>query len=112
MRAVLIIALVLSLAACSTARRSEPIAGPLNSPTALVERGHVVFDRQCSLCHTSGEASLAPALNNKPLPGFMIRLQVRRGFGAMPAFDEAQISDEDLDAIVAYLKALRAKPAS
>jgi mono/diheme cytochrome c family protein len=52
-------------------------------------------------------AGLGPALNNKPLPGFAIRYQIRNGMGAMPAFDEEKISDKEAKNIVAYLKALR-----
>jgi hypothetical protein len=37
----------------------------------------------------------------------MIRTQVRAGLGAMPAFDEAHISDGDLKALSAYPAALR-----
>ncbi|MDC4226474.1 MAG: cytochrome c [Candidatus Manganitrophus sp.] len=55
-----------------------------------------------------GEAGLGPALNNKPLPGWMIRFQVRHGLGAMPAFSEKEISDRELDdLVIAYLKAFR-----
>jgi mono/diheme cytochrome c family protein len=38
----------------------------------------------------------------------MIRLQVRAGFGAMPAFPTSRISDRELDDMVAYVMALRA----
>lgn len=56
---------------------------------------------------TTGGAGLGPAINNKPLPGWLIRFQVRHGFGAMPAFSEKEISDGELNDVVAYLKALR-----
>jgi hypothetical protein len=42
----------------------------------------------------------------------MIKLQVRRGFGAMPAFPELSISNDELDSLVLYLKALRRHPGS
>ena len=63
--------------------------------------------RFCQPCHTGGEASFAPALNNKPAPGWLMKLQVRVGLGAMPSFSKKVISPEELDGIVAYLKALR-----
>ncbi len=90
---------------CS-ARRSEPIVGPLSLSPEIVE-GRKIFMDHCHQCHPSGEAGLGPALNNKPLPAFAIRTQVRYGFGAMPAFGEDEISETELDALLAYLKALR-----
>jgi mono/diheme cytochrome c family protein len=74
--------------------------------------GERVFMAQCQQCHPGGAAGLGPAINNKPLPAFLIRYQVRRGLGAMPEFDEAVISDADLDALVAYLQELRRQRAS
>jgi mono/diheme cytochrome c family protein len=106
LRIFLAVPLLALLAGCS-ARRSEPIAGPLASPSPEVARGEVAFDRHCSYCHPGGEHGLAPAINNKPLPGFLIRFQVRHGLGAMPAISEQELSREDLDAVVAYLKTLR-----
>lgn len=94
--------------ACGSARRSEPVAGPLEGVTPEIARGEVAFDRYCSQCHPGGESGLAPAMNHLPLPGFLIRFQVRQGMGAMPAFPERVLPSDELDAIVAYLKALRA----
>ena len=92
---------------CASARRSEPVAGPLRETYPEVSRGEMSFAAHCQTCHTFGERSFAPALNNKPAPGWLIKLQVRVGLGAMPAFSKSQLSPRDLDAIVAYLKALR-----
>jgi mono/diheme cytochrome c family protein len=101
-----VLTMCLCLAACGSARRSEPLTGPeqLNAPAA---RGETVFARHCEMCHTRGEAALGPALNDKPLPGFLIAFQVRHGVGAMPAFSEREISDTELDDLLAYVKALR-----
>jgi len=95
------------LAAGCSARRSEPVAGPFHAAPPEVARGEIVFDEHCSHCHPGGEKGLAPAINNKPLPGFLIKFQVRHGMGAMPAFSDKEIEDEELDALVRYLKALR-----
>lgn len=105
MRALLTV-LTLSLIGCGTARRGEPFAPP---PVldGKEERGQVLFFRHCSQCHPEGEGGLGPALNNKPLPPFAIRTQVRTGVGAMPSFSKAHLSDEELDAIVAFMLALR-----
>lgn len=94
------------LAACVTPRRTEPIAGPL-ALDATAERGEEVFLRYCHQCHPFGEGGLGWSLNDKPLPGFAIRMQTRAGFGAMPAFGPDQIDAEQLDALVHYLKVLR-----
>jgi mono/diheme cytochrome c family protein len=61
----------------------------------------------CNKCHPGGEAGLGPALNNKPLPKFLMHLQVRKGLGAMPSFSEKKIPDGDLDDLLEYVKALR-----
>jgi len=93
-------------AACGSGRRSEPLVGPVALTTAEQQRGELVFFHRCHKCHPGGDAGLGPALNNKPLPAAAIKLQVRSGLGAMPAFDDKLVSDADLDALVAYLDVL------
>ena len=95
------------LAGCGQAQRGEPFAPPVRLASAEAEAGQRVFMTYCHQCHPGGAAGLGPALNNKPLPGFLIKYQVRHGLGAMPEFDEQQISDEELDRLVAYLLELR-----
>jgi mono/diheme cytochrome c family protein len=103
--------LLLALAAsCGTARRGEPLTGPHTLDDPVLVAGERAFNTYCAQCHPGGTAGVGFALNNKPLPGFAIRLQVRHGLGAMPAFPEKVISDEELDAIVAYLHWLRRIP--
>ena len=104
---VLLCAAAVLVSGCRSARREEPIAGPLQSVSSDVMRGRAVFMRKCHMCHPEGNGGLGPSLNDKPLPGFAIRTQVRHGFGAMPRFEDDTLSDEDLDRVVAYLKALR-----
>lgn len=103
-RTVLVAAAVCAaLAACGTARRvAEP---DLRDPVLLA--GHVSFMRNCHQCHPRGEAGLGPALNNKPLPAFLIRTQTRAGLGSMPAYPPEVLPDAELDAIAAYLVHLR-----
>jgi mono/diheme cytochrome c family protein len=103
--AALIVAVV-ELASCS-ARRGEPFRGPFETSDPRVERGRVHFARHCSKCHPGGEGGLAPAINDKPLPGFLMKLQSRVGFGAMPSIPEHELSSEDLDAVIRYLKFMR-----
>ena len=94
------------IVSCGTARRGEPIGDPLQLNEQQL-RGQKVFMTYCNKCHPGGEAGLGPALSNKPVPGFTIRLQIRKGFGAMPAFKENVISDEQLDDLMAYINTLR-----
>lgn len=103
----LVLVLLAVLAACGSPRRSEPIGGPLPLATTQVRDGERVFMAHCYQCHPNGEAGLGPAINNKPLPAFLIRFQVRHGLGAMPAFDESLLPDDDLDALLQYLHALK-----
>lgn len=102
-----LLAALLSITGCGSARRGEPITPPPPMTAPTLVRGEEIFMKRCHQCHPGGEAGLGPALNNKPLPGWMIRFQVRHGLGAMPAFSEKEIGDRELDDLVAYLKALR-----
>ena len=99
--------LLFLLTYCGTARRGVPMFEPVSIENPSVANGQKVFMSYCHSCHPGGTAGLAPAINNKPLPGFLIRYQVRHGLGMMPAFKEDVISDKELDNLVAYLKVLR-----
>jgi mono/diheme cytochrome c family protein len=103
---IMVLASTVLAAACS-ARRGEPLYGPLPISSAEVANGQKVFMRECHQCHPGGEAGLGPAINNKPLPGFLMAFQVRRGFGAMPAFSEGEISSQELDDLIQFLKEIR-----
>lgn len=95
------------LAGCGSARRGEPLTDARQIADPEIALGQRVFDANCSQCHPGGTAGLAPAINNKPVPRWLIHFQVRHGLGAMPAFDEKQISDEELEALSRYLVWLR-----
>ena len=107
MKLLIAVAVIASIMLSCSARRSEPLVGPLPLFSPEITEGRKVFMRHCHQCHPGGEAGLGPALNNKPLPAFAIRTQVRYGFGAMPAFYPDEITETELDALVIYLKALR-----
>lgn len=80
-------------------------------------KGYVQFEKSCVVCHGSGPArpgtrSLAtkyqnkvPALlaDRKDLDPQYVRTIVRQGVAVMPPFRKTELSDADLDAIVAYL---------
>lgn len=92
---------------CGSARRSEPLVGEKPLPNAEIALGQRVFDVSCSQCHPGGEGGLGPALNNKSLPAWLIRFQVRNGLGVMPSFSSQQISGAELDALTRYMVWLR-----
>lgn len=103
----LLATMLMVLSGCGSARRSEPLTGPMQVSDPSVRRGHALFDQHCYKCHASGEGALAPALNDKPLPRFLIRFQVRHGLGAMPAMSEEEVSEQELEHIIDYMIALR-----
>jgi mono/diheme cytochrome c family protein len=89
---------------------SSPASERLGSAPALApeeRHGEQVFMRYCHACHPGGEAGLAPGIADKPLPRALMRLQVRAGLGAMPAFSEEELPAKDLDALLDYVVALR-----
>jgi len=92
---------------CGSPRRDEPSTPPLQASSESIQTGQRVFAAYCYECHPGGAAGLAPAINNKPLPGFLIKFQVRHGLGAMPAFSKQELPPEELDDLVRYLKELR-----
>lgn len=99
--------LTLCLCACGTARRGETTAGLLAISSEKAARGEKYFMTYCNKCHPLGESGVGMAINNKPLPGPLIKTQVRMGAGAMPSFSKEFLSDEKLDDIIAYLQILR-----
>lgn len=103
-------AALFAMAACGSSRRSVPVSGPMMIPNAKVAMGERAFMETCNACHPRGEAGLAPGINNKPLPEFLMKFQVRHGLGAMPSFSEEEVTPEELDAIVEYLKYMRQRP--
>lgn len=112
MRPMVCIAVLFALAAwpgCGPARRGVPFGPPLQL-TEQEERGQRLFMEHCNQCHPEGAAGLGPAINNKPLPGAAMHLQIREGVGTMPAFPETVLSNEEVDVIVAYLNKLQQAP--
>lgn len=95
------------MTSCGTARRSAPIMGEREITDPTLRLGKRVFDRECNQCHPGGADGLGPAINNKPLPAFLVRFQVRKGLGVMPSFSDEEISDEELRALSRYVTWLR-----
>src|SRR5439155_23589675 len=89
------------------AERKQDISPQQIAGNPELSRGQLVFMHECNQCHPGGAAGLGPAINDKPLPAGMIKMQVREGLGTMPHFSPQHISDDDLSAVVAYLQARR-----
>jgi len=83
----------------------------------IVERGHQVYEEWCAICHAAGEAAtrflderyqgaLPGELNQRTnLPAELITLRVRTwGAPRMPPFRQTEVSDDELDAVIAYLQ--------
>jgi len=109
---VLLILSTFALQSCFHGRKSagggQVSAAPPAAFTPEETRGGELFLNFCDRCHPGGMKGRGPALITKPLPGFLIKTQVRMGFGGMPAFSSKEINPRELMSIVAYLKARRA----
>jgi mono/diheme cytochrome c family protein len=97
---------IIAIAACST-KLMLPGEGEQLVQSEAALNGQEVFMKYCNRCHPAGNAGLGPSIINKPLPGFLIRMQVRKGYGAMPSFDKEHLSEEELDNVVAYIIKIR-----
>jgi mono/diheme cytochrome c family protein len=107
MKIIIFVLASLLFISCGTARKSEPFKGALDLNEVTL-KGEESFNKYCHKCHPGGEAGLGPALNNKNLvPGFLIKFQVRNGFGKMPSFSKNVIPPDELDALVDYIKVLQ-----
>jgi mono/diheme cytochrome c family protein len=94
---------LLFIAACSS--RINPPSGDMQQQLSeKAIKGQKIYMDNCNTCHPAGRAGLGPGIFNKPLPGFMIKFQVRNGVGRMPAFKRKDISPEELDQLVRYIK--------
>ncbi len=107
-------ALVGMLLACGVAAAEDapPSAASPLSPQEL--QGKHAFDRICVYCHGPGvwganklskrlgkDHALLETRTDLPAPA--IRAIVRSGIGSMPPMRKTELSDADVDAIVAYL---------
>ncbi len=80
-------------------------------------KGYVEYQKFCSMCHGEGAGKpgtaaleakykgAVPALLDKrtDLTPQLIKMYVRNGISVMPIFRKTEISDADLNAIIAYL---------
>lgn len=62
--------------------------------------GAEIYEKVCALCH---ETTTGPVLLGRTLDPLYIRLIVRNGSRAMPAFRAAEIDDESLEKLAEYV---------
>ncbi len=89
---------------------------PADKQVQYVKEGAALFNTQCGVCHQQGGYSatgLGPQLNTNGKAYDMSYVQhlVRWGNNPMPAFSKAQLSDQDLFKITAYLQFIHLNPA-
>ena len=100
--------LLFSLAAALTAPAAEPDGNP-------VEGGRLYLAYGCYECHGTtgaGGGAAGPRLAPNPLPQAAIQAKVRTSSGRMPVYAPSVITDSQIAAIAAYLRASpRGKPA-
>jgi mono/diheme cytochrome c family protein len=92
-------------------------ARPVAAQTSPSERGKQVYDKWCTPCHGAGEgkpgtiSAAAVYKGSKPavlsertdLTAAGIKTAVRSGVYIMPRFRKTEVSDAELDSIIAYL---------
>ena len=71
-------------------------------PLSHASQGRKIFDLYCSNCHPNGAAGAGPALT-KPIDPVVLKVQVRKGTGAMPGFSAKQLDDDAFDALADFL---------
>ena len=81
-------------------------AGPIASTD--VDKGKEVFATNCDDCHPDGQEDVGPSLIADPHSPAQLRKQVREGSGKMRPFSEKRVSNEDLEALLAYLASINA----
>jgi mono/diheme cytochrome c family protein len=104
---------------CLTGLGAHGAPKPSAKPTAPAPGERGLFDAQCGICHGEtgyATAILAERIGRKrallaartDLDGGVIRSVVRNGTGNMPPQTRVDLSDADLDRIIAYLTRERA----
>jgi mono/diheme cytochrome c family protein len=73
-----------------------------------IERGRELYAEFCEGCHPGGEAGDGPKIAGIAESASQMRFQVRDGHDGVPAFDSSKISDDDLEALVAFTVTLGA----
>jgi mono/diheme cytochrome c family protein len=80
--------------------------GPIASTDSA--HGKELFGTFCDDCHPNGESDVGPSLIETPHTPARIRQQIREGGNKMPPFSEKKLSNDDVEAVLAYLATLNA----
>jgi mono/diheme cytochrome c family protein len=97
-RAVLV--LVAAMLAAPVAARAQ---------TGGADAGKAFWNGQmeCRFCHgANGEGGFGPDLAGRGLSVAQFKQAIRKPWGIMPAFSETQVTDQDVENVVAYVNAL------
>ena len=94
----------LGLAACDSGGSSS--GGP-GTGTPIPRTGEMIFARYCNTCHPGGGRGVGPSLITEDYSEPEMRSIVRHGQKQMPGFGVQIISEDDLNALVDYVKGLR-----
>ena len=73
-----------------------------------VDGGKELFDTHCGDCHPDGDEDVGPSLIDHAHSPAAFRQQIREGSGRMRPFAESRLSDDQMEAILAYLATLGA----
>ena len=86
-------------------RGDETVATP-SGPAAVAQGQRVFASAGCGACHTHADAgatgTVGPSLDSAKPSASLVADRVRNGQGAMPSF-EGRLTDEQIDAVAAYV---------
>lgn len=83
-----------------TAGGESAYAGPVASSDVAL--GEQKYQSRCASCHESG----APPVANLAWSAERMRQQIREGSGQMPGIPAHRLSDEEMEAVLAYLQTI------
>ncbi len=88
------------------AREAGEVAAQYQGPIQSTDtaRGEEVYNTVCMSCHGAG----APNLEGIGWEAGAMRQQIREGHGRMPAISQSRLSDEDMEALLAYMTTIGA----
>ncbi len=111
---VLAFGLALALSGCSGGSDGSEREGTATARLTYLDKtsipedpAEMVFEQTCMSCHATG---VGPVITGRNLPPEAVKLFVRNGIGAMPAFTEAMIDDETLDGVARLVAESPAPP--
>ncbi|MBI2864997.1 MAG: cytochrome c [Chloroflexi bacterium] len=90
----------------------EPsVAGASTGESGIVAAGRAVVEKNCSACHPGGRKGIGPDLGAADFKTRYpqdsdIEKVVRSGRNVMPAWSTAKVSDDELKAVIAFIRSL------